>query len=110
MLESGAVSRIEPVHSIMIAMELLFGVQIDSEMVMPITLSGVNLKTKVETLKQEAAERWNLPKDSFGRNDFASFGDWSLLQGILCTLCYSIPSLTSIGSIISEMHIEAFRS
>ncbi|XP_071571698.1 ubiquitin-like protein 7 [Temnothorax americanus] len=49
----------------MIAMELLFGVQINSEMVMPITLSGVNLKTKVETLKQEAAERWNLPKDSF---------------------------------------------
>ncbi|XP_011171415.2 ubiquitin-like protein 7 [Solenopsis invicta] len=49
----------------MIAMELLFGMQVNSEMVMPITLSGVNLKTKVETLKQEAAERWNLPKDSF---------------------------------------------
>ncbi|XP_011696390.1 PREDICTED: ubiquitin-like protein 7 [Wasmannia auropunctata] len=49
----------------MITMELLFGVQIDSEMVMPITLSGVNLKTKVQALKQEAAERWNLPKDSF---------------------------------------------
>ncbi|XP_018309211.1 ubiquitin-like protein 7 [Mycetomoellerius zeteki] len=49
----------------MIAMELLFGVQINSEMVMPITLSGVNLKTKVAALKQEAAERWNLPKDSF---------------------------------------------
>ncbi|KAG5320932.1 UBL7 protein, partial [Acromyrmex heyeri] len=48
----------------MIAMDLLFGIQINSEMVMPITLSGVNLKTKVETLKQEAAKRWNLPKDS----------------------------------------------
>lgn len=56
-------------------MELLFGVQINSEMVMPITLSGVNLKTKVETLKQEAAERWNLPKDSFGKDGFALFGD-----------------------------------
>lgn len=69
-LESGVVFGIESVHLIMIAMELLFRVQINSEMVMPITLSGVNLKTKVETLKQEAAERWNLPKDSFGRNDF----------------------------------------
>jgi len=59
----------------MIAMELMFRVQINSEMVMPITLSGVNLKTKVETLKQEAAEKWNLPKDSFGKNDCALFGD-----------------------------------
>ncbi|XP_036145026.1 ubiquitin-like protein 7 [Monomorium pharaonis] len=49
----------------MITMELMFGVQINSEMVMPITLSGVNLKTKVETLKEEAAKKWNLPKDSF---------------------------------------------
>ncbi|KYM96975.1 Ubiquitin-like protein 7, partial [Cyphomyrmex costatus] len=55
----------ELIRLIMIAMELLFGVQINSEMIMPITLSGVNLKTKVEVLKQEAAERWNLPKNSF---------------------------------------------
>nr|XP_012217267.1 PREDICTED: ubiquitin-like protein 7 isoform X3 [Linepithema humile] len=48
----------------MIVMELLLGVQINSELVMPITLSGINLKTKVEELKQEAADRWNLPKDS----------------------------------------------
>jgi len=64
----------------MIAMDLLFGIQINSEIVMPITLSGVNLKTKVETLKQEAAKRWNLPKDSFGKNDFTLFGDWSRLS------------------------------
>ncbi|XP_029155362.1 ubiquitin-like protein 7 [Nylanderia fulva] len=48
----------------MMTMELLFGIQINSEMVMPITLSGINLKTKVEELKREAAGKWNLSKDS----------------------------------------------
>lgn len=51
----------------MMTMELLFGIQINSEMVMPITLSGINLKTKVEELKREAAGRWNLSKDSLGK-------------------------------------------
>lgn len=101
----------------MIAMELLFGVQINSEMVMPITLSGVNLKTKVETLKQEAAERWNLPKDSFGKNDFAldDFGNdfvWKLvfvLCRTLCTLCCSIYfkfNVKFFGFVIFEMCIK----
>lgn len=100
--------RIESVHLIMIAMELLFGVQINSEMVMPITLSGVNLKTKVEALKQEAAERWNLPKDSFGKNDFALFG---VFVRALCTLCFSNLSLTSdsLDSVIFKIHIKTLR-
>jgi len=48
-------------------MELMFTLQINSEMTMPITVSSVNLKTKIEELKQEAAGRWNLPKDSLGK-------------------------------------------
>ncbi|XP_070149796.1 ubiquitin-like protein 7 [Polyergus mexicanus] len=48
----------------MMTIELLFRIQINSEMIMPITLSGINLKTKVEELKREAAGRWNLSKDS----------------------------------------------
>jgi len=74
---------------------------------MPITLSGVNLKTKVETLKQEAAEKWNLPKDSFGKNDCALFGDWSLLRDFLI-----FDSKFNVGFFelfISEMYIKAFR-
>lgn len=69
--------HVKLIYLIMIVMELLLGIQINSELVMPITLSGVNLKTKVKELKQEAAERWNLPKDSLGKW-LALFEDWSL--------------------------------
>jgi len=51
----------------MMTMELMFALQINSEMTMPITVSSVNLKTKIEELKQETAGRWNLPKDSLGK-------------------------------------------
>lgn len=48
-------------------MELLLGLQINSEMAMPITLNGITLKTRVEELKQEAARKWNVPKNSLGK-------------------------------------------
>jgi len=51
----------------MMTMELMFALQINNEMTMPITVSSVNLKTKIEELKQETAGRWNLPKDSLGK-------------------------------------------
>lgn len=51
----------------MMTMELLFALQINSEMTVPITINSVNLKTKIEELKREAAEKWNLPKDSLGK-------------------------------------------
>lgn len=73
-IESEEFPGIESVQLIMITMELLFGVQVNSEMVMPITLSGVNLKTKVETLKQEVAKKWNLSKDSLGKHFFCAAG------------------------------------
>lgn len=91
-------------------MELLFGVQIDSEMVMPITLSGVNLKTKVETLKQEAAERWNLPKDSFGKHDFALIEKLSLLQSSLYSLFLKSKfNVRFFESVIFEIYIKIFK-
>ncbi|XP_014477844.1 PREDICTED: ubiquitin-like protein 7 [Dinoponera quadriceps] len=45
-------------------MELLFGIQINSETVTTVTLNDVNLKTKVKELKRKAAKRCNLPNDS----------------------------------------------
>lgn len=65
----------------MMTIELLFRIQINSEMIMPITLSGINLKTKVEELKREAAGRWNLSKDSLGK---------MMLHYLKIGLCYRI--------------------
>lgn len=48
-------------------MELLFGVQIDPNTTTTITLDNINLKTKVEELKRETAEKCNLSKDSLGK-------------------------------------------
>jgi len=73
-------------------MELLFGIQINSQMVMPITLTGINLKTKVEELKREAAGRWNLSKDSLGKV-ILHYLKTGLCQDI-CNLCYLILTLT----------------
>lgn len=85
----------------MMTMELLFGIQINSEMVMPITLSGINLKTKVEELKREAAGRWNLSKDSLGKV-ILHYLKTGLCQSI-CNFCY--PCLTLIINFFDLLYL-----
>ncbi|EZA52533.1 hypothetical protein DMN91_005880 [Ooceraea biroi] len=106
----------------MMTMELLLAVQINSEMTMPITLSSVNLKTKIEELKREAAERWNLPKDSLEfiycgliLEDDATVESTGLKNGsMIHALKKKEPELSALNKFISEDSIlqltSAFRS
>lgn len=47
--------------------ELLLGVRLNPESFKTIKLSDINLKTRVEDLRLETAERIELSKDSFGK-------------------------------------------